>query len=197
MARPVPHLWVKIRGAMGGEGTKDAGPANYRRLGPYVLLRTSGAGGMGRIDLALRAQATGIPSLCVLKRMHAELRSPEQDARFRREASIALQLSHVAIAQTVGIEEIDGELVLLQELVHGVDLRLLSTRVISAGERLPLPVSLHVASEVARALAYAHAFRDLGIVHRDITPDNVMLSFSGDVKLIDFGIARSNFDATV
>lgn len=152
---------------------------------------------MGRIDLALRAQPDGIPALCVLKRMHAELRSPECDARFRREANIALQLSHAAIARTVGVEEIDGELVLLQELVHGVDVRLLGTRLATAGERVPLAIAVHVASEVARALAHAHAFGDLGIVHRDVTPDNIMLSFAGEVKLIDFGIARSDVDATV
>jgi eukaryotic-like serine/threonine-protein kinase len=174
-----------------------AGDGEFRRLGPYVLLRTSGAGGMGRIDLALRAQPDGIAKLCVLKRMHAELRSQEQDARFRREASIALQLSHDAIAQTVGIEEIDGELVLLQELVHGVDLKLLETRLATAGERVPLAVAVHIVSEIARALAYAHDFGDRGIVHRDVTPDNVMLAFSGDVKLVDFGIARSDVDATL
>jgi serine/threonine-protein kinase len=174
-----------------------AGDGEFRRLGPYVLLRASGAGGMGRIDLALRALPGGGATLCVLKRMHAELRGSEQDARFRREANIALQLSHPAIAQTVGVEEIDGELVLLQELVHGVDLRLLETRLATAGERVPLAIAAHIVSEVARALAHAHAFGDLGIVHRDVTPDNVMLGFSGDVKLVDFGIARSNVDATV
>ena len=145
---------------------------------------------MGRIDLALRAQPDGIPALCVLKRMHAELRSPEHDARFRREANIALQLSHAAIARTVGVEEIDGELVLLQELVHGVDVRLLGTRLATAGERVPLAIAVHVASEVARALAHAHAFGDLGIVHRDVTPDNIMLSFAGEVKLIEIGRAH-------
>src|SRR4029079_879760 len=179
-----------MRRAMAGEG-------DFKHLGPYVLLRTSGAGGMGRIELALRAQPGSIAKLCVLKRMHAELRSPEQEARFRREANIALQLSHGANAQTVGVEEIDGELVLLQELVHGVDLRLLGTRLASAAERVPRAVAIHIVSEVARALAYAHAFGDLGIVHRDVTPDNVMLSFSGEVKLIDFGIARSDVDATL
>jgi hypothetical protein len=179
-----------MRGSMAGDG-------EYRRLGPFVLLRTSGAGGMGRIDLALRARPGGAAELCVLKRMHAELRSSEQDARFRREASIALQLSHDAIARTVGVEEIDGELVLLQELVHGVDLRLLGTRVATAGARIPLPIGVHIVCEVARALAHAHAFGGLGIVHRDVTPDNVMLAFSGEVKLVDFGIARSNADATL
>jgi len=173
------------------------GDGEFSRLGPYLLLRTSGAGGMGRIDLCLRAQPGGVAKLCVLKRMHAELRSREQDARFRREANIALQLSHGAIAQTVGVEEIDGELLLLQELVHGVDVRLLETRLATAGERVPLAIAVHIVSEIARALAYAHAFGDLGIVHRDVTPDNVMLAFSGEVKLVDFGIARSNVDATL
>jgi serine/threonine protein kinase len=107
------------------------GEREFRRLGPYLLLRTSGAGGMGRIDLALRAQPGEIAKLCVLKRMHAELRSQEQEARFRREANIALQLSHDAIAQTVGLEEVGGEMLLLQELVHGVDLRLLQTRLLA------------------------------------------------------------------
>jgi serine/threonine-protein kinase len=174
-----------------------AGDGEFSRLGPYLLLRTSGAGGMGRIDLCLRAQPGGVAKLCVLKRMHAELRSREQDARFRREANIALQLSHGAIAHTVGVEEIDGELLLLQELVHGVDVRLLETRLATAGQRVPLAIAVHVVSEIARALAYAHAFGDLGIVHRDVTPDNVMLAFSGEVKLVDFGIARSNVDATL
>jgi len=150
---------------------------------------------MGRIELALRAQPGSIAKLCVLKRMHAELRATEQEARFRREANIALQLSHPAIAQTIEVEKIDGELVLLQEFVHGVDLRLLATRLATACERVPLAVAIHIVSEIARALAYAHAFGDLGIVHRDVTPDNVMLAFSGEVKLIDFGIARSDADA--
>jgi serine/threonine protein kinase len=168
----------------------------FRRLGPYVLLRASGAGGMARIDLALR----GVPEaadVCVLKRLHADYRSPEQEARFRREAAIARRLSHDAIARTLGIDEIDGELLLLQELVMGVDLRRLTARVVAVGERLPVPLAVYVVSEVARALHYAHRFRKLGIVHRDVTPDNIMLAFSGTVKLVDFGIARSNADATL
>jgi eukaryotic-like serine/threonine-protein kinase len=79
----------------------------------------------------------------------------------------------------------------------GVDLRRLAARVAAVGERLPVSLAVYVVSEVARALDYAHAFRRLGIVHRDVTPDNIMLAFSGNVKLVDFGIARSNADGTL
>jgi eukaryotic-like serine/threonine-protein kinase len=168
----------------------------FRRLGPYVLLRASGAGGMARIDLALRGRPDAA-DVCVLKRLHADYRSPEQEARFRREAAIARRLSHDAIARTLDVDEIDGELLLLQELVMGVDLRRLAARVAAVGERLPVALAVYVVSEVARALDYAHTFRRLGIVHRDVTPDNIMLAFSGAVKLIDFGIARSNADGTL
>lgn len=168
----------------------------FRRLGPYVLLRASGAGGMARIDLALRG-ARETADVCVLKRLHADYRSPEQEARFRREAAIARRLSHDGIARTLGVDEVDGEVLLLQELVMGVDLRRLSARVAAIGERLPVPLAVFIVSEVARALHYAHTFRRLGIVHRDVTPDNIMLAFSGAVKLVDFGIARSNADATL
>ena len=168
----------------------------YRRLGPYVLLRASGAGGMARIDLALRG-APETADVFVLKRLHADYRSPEQEARFRREAAIARRLSHDAIARTLGIDEVDGEVLLLQELVMGVDLRRLTARLAAIGERLPVPLAVYIVSEVARALHYAHTFRKLGIVHRDVTPDNIMLAFSGAVKLVDFGIARSNADGTL
>jgi eukaryotic-like serine/threonine-protein kinase len=166
----------------------DAAP-KYRRFGPYVLLQLSGAGGMGRVDVALSARARGMERLCVVKRMHAQLRTPEQDARFRREAGIAIGLSHGAIAQTLDVEEIDDELCILQEFVHGTNLSQLEHRAASH-EPLPIPLAVHVVREVARALAYAHTFNGTGIVHRDVTPDNIMLSFTGEVKLIDFGIAK-------
>jgi serine/threonine protein kinase len=163
---------------------------SFRRFGPYALLQLSGAGGMGRVDVALTTRPGGFEKLCVLKRMHPEMHTPEQESRFRREASIALRLSHGAIAQTLDVEEIEGELCILQEFVHGTNLAQLEHRA-AAREPLPVPLSLYIAREVARALAYAHSFDGSGIVHRDVTPDNIMLSFTGEVKLVDFGIARS------
>jgi len=157
-----------------------------RRFGRYVLLRSAGAGEFGRVDIAL----TGTPAhprVCVLKRLRTHAGTDaELNARFRREAAIALKLSHGAIAQTVDVTEVDGRLCLLQEFVEGVTLHRLQEQ-IDPG-RLPLPIALHIAMEVSRALSYAHS---QGVVHRDVTPDNIMVAWHGEVKLIDFGIAKT------
>jgi serine/threonine-protein kinase len=168
----------------------------YRRFGPYVLLQRTGAGGMGHVDVALSTRAQGTERLCVVKRTQRHLRSEEQEARFRREAGIAISLSHGAIAQTLDVEEIEGELCILQEYIHGTTLGYLETRAASH-QPLPISLSMHVVHEVARALAYAHSLPGHGIVHRDVTPDNIMLSFTGEVKLIDFGIAKVVGDSSL
>ena len=163
----------------------------YIQFGPYLIVRLSGAGGMGRIEVALRADGED-PDVCVIKRLHGALHDEEKEARFRREAQIAARLEHENIARTMRIEKIDGELCIIQELIEGVNLGKVMRQL---GVRpLPIVVAVHVVSAIARALAYAHGFGRLGIVHRDVTPENVMLSFAGDVKLIDFGAARSAVD---
>jgi serine/threonine-protein kinase len=149
---------------------------------------------MGRIELALRADSPAQPP-CVLKRLLAEGRGPEQEARFRREAQIAERLRHENIARTLRVEEIEGELCIAQEFVEGVDL----SRVMRQfrPRTLPVEVTAHVVREVCAGLHYAHEYGGHGIVHRDVTPENVMVSFEGDVKLVDFGIARSTVDGTL
>ena len=166
----------------------------FRRLGPYLLVGTSGAGGMGRVELALRADAPE-SGICVIKRLHAEGRGPEQEARFQREAQIAARLEHANIARTLRVEEIDEELCLAQEFIEGVDLSRLMRQL--RPRTLPTSLSVHVLREVCQGLHYAHEFAGHGIVHRDVTPENIMISFAGDVKLVDFGIARSAVDATL
>ena len=131
----------------------------------------------------------------MIKRLHGALHDEENEARFRREAQIAARLEHENIARTLRIEKIDGELCIVQEFIEGVNLGKVMRQL---GVRpLPIIVAVHVVSAVARALAYAHGFGRMGIVHRDVTPENVMLSFAGDVKLIDFGTARSAVDGRV
>ena len=165
-----------------------------QRWGAYVLVRPLGSGGMGSVFLALTGRA-GNDKLCVVKRLHAEtLSNHERLRRFRREADIARTLSHGAIAQTVSVDDHDGEPFIAQEFVEGRTLTQLAAAALGIGECIPPTVATYVALEVARALAYAH---QLGIVHRDIAPDNVMVSFDGQVRLIDFGIARGGSDPSL
>jgi eukaryotic-like serine/threonine-protein kinase len=166
----------------------------FRRLGPYLLVRTSGAGGMGRVELALRADQLD-RDICVIKRMHSEGRSDDQEARFRREAQIAARLENDNIARTLLVEDINGEPCLAQEFVEGVDLGGIMRQF--RPRNLPVAAAVHVVKEVCHGLGYAHDFGGHGIVHRDVTPENIMVSFDGEVKLIDFGIARSAVDGTL
>jgi eukaryotic-like serine/threonine-protein kinase len=167
---------------------------DYVQFGPYLVVRLSGAGGMGRVEVALRADGED-PEVCVIKRLHGALHDEEKEARFRREGQIAARLEHENIARTLRLEKIDGELCIVQEFIEGVNLGKVMRQL--GARPLPIVVSVHVVSAVARALAYAHGFGRMGIVHRDVTPENVMLSFAGDVKLIDFGTARSAVDGRV
>src|SRR5262249_9702268 len=147
----VSVLWKSernLRSAALSSAPMTVDAPKYRRFGPYVLLQRTGAGGMGRVDVALSARARGTQRLCVVKRIQAHLRSDEQEARFRREARIAIGLSHGAIAQTLDVEEIDGELCILQEYIHGTTLSYLETRAASH-EPLPIALSVHIAREVA------------------------------------------------
>jgi len=165
------------------------------RFGPYVLLRSLSEGGMGEVFLAMSGPP-GLETLCVIKRILRERRSdPDLVRRFRHEADIARRLVHGNIAQTHAVGEIDGEPFIAQEFVDGHDLQELLDR--AAAERRPIPVAaaVQVACEVARALAYAHDFESLELVHRDVTPGNIRVTYAGEVKLLDFGIARSELAA--
>ena len=160
-----------------------------QRFGPYVLLRVLGVGGMGDVYLAL-AGKPGMERPCVVKRL-AQHSTSEDGERFRREANLARKLSHGAIAQTLAVDEIEGEIVIAQEFLHGCSLSTLLATCLRQRDHLPAALAVHIVREVARALAYAH---QQGVTHRDIAPDNVMLTFTGEVRLLDFGIARTAAD---
>lgn len=186
----------------GQGGARSKGAVNTlrlpRRFGPYVIVRHLNEGGMGTVQLAVTGKP-GLEKACVLKQMLPEAAAviPEQEARFRREAQIVRRLSHGSIAQTLAVGDVDGTPFIAQEFIHGRDLSQVMNACTTAGERIPTPVAVHVVREVARALAYAHEFEGLGLVHRDVTPQNVMLGFAGEIKLVDFGIAKSRFDPSL
>ena len=167
------------------------------RFGPYVLVRALGGGDGERVPG--RSTEAGLGRS--LRRQAPDPgdagRSGPARTRFKREAEIVRRLSHEAIAKTLAVDEFDGEPYIVQEFLEGRTL----TQVLAAANgvhlRPPTAVAVHVVREVARALAYAHRLDGQGVIHRDIAPDNIMLTFSGGVRLIDFGIARRTTDPSL
>jgi serine/threonine-protein kinase len=166
-------------------------------LGAYVLVGPLGGGGMGNVYLALQGRP-GLEKLCVVKRLLPEdAGNTERLARFRREAELARRLSHGAIAQTLAVDEVAGEPFIVQEFLEGRTVAQAVMAAQSAGTKMSVPLAVHLVREVARALAYAHRLEGGGVVHRDVSPHNIMLTFGGEVRLIDFGIARGSADPSL
>ncbi len=163
-------------------------------FGPYRLVKRLGAGGMGEVFLAQRA---GASSSVVLKRILPNLTENPRFLRlFLDETRIASRLHHPNIAEIFELGEVGGTWFVAMEHVAGKDLRELLRRVRDQEAEVPIEVALHVAVEVAKGLEYAHQATDaqgrqLQIVHRDVSPHNVLVSRAGAVKLIDFGVAKA------
>jgi eukaryotic-like serine/threonine-protein kinase len=159
-------------------------------------VRRLSRGGMGEIFLAKSGQLTGFEKLCVIKKVLPNLAADTDFIkRFIDEAQVAIKLSHANIAPVFEVGMADGEYFLALEYIEGRDLRRLLTRLAEKRRRLPVELGLLCIREVASGLAYAHRKTDngkpLGVVHCDVSPPNVIVSFEGEVKLIDFGIAKS------
>ncbi len=179
-------------------------PPLPRRFGRYVLFEFIGRGGMAEIYLARATTDLGASRLCVVKQIIAEYASDPQFAEMLvYEAKVAAKLSHPNIVQVFdlgrGALESGGNdgLFIAMEYVEGFDLAALWRQCARADVPLPREFALRIVCEVLRGLEYAHrrlgpAGTPLGIVHRDVTPSNVLISFEGEVKLCDFGIARAN-----
>jgi eukaryotic-like serine/threonine-protein kinase len=162
-----------------------------RHFGKYLLLRPMAKGGMGEIYMAALGQIGGFEKLCVIKKVLSEKADPSKAKRFLDEAKVVLRLSHSTLVNTFDAGEVDGEFYIAMEMVEGKDLREVWNRCVRRRQRIPIEVALHVAREVARGLTYVHGYGELKLVHRDIAPPNIMLAYNGDVKLTDFGLARS------
>jgi serine/threonine protein kinase len=168
-------------------------------LGPYLLGDRLGLGGMAEVYIAQRAGSRGFAKRFAVKRILPEL---AQDARFVAmfcdEARICAALCHPNIVQVLDFGEANGELFMAMEFVDGVSLARLLRSVSARRERFPRATALHIAHDVLRGLAFAHEAQDehgrpLGIVHRDVSPGNVLIGRAGEIKLGDFGIVRSEF----
>lgn len=167
-------------------------------LGKYTLLRHLATGGMAELFLALQRGVAGFEKLVVVKRILPALAGDAAFlAMFLHEARIAATLGHPNVVQIFDVDAVDGQYFIAMEHVHGEDIRAIvrqmkQRHVLS----FPLEHALTIVLGVAAGLAYAHEKRDLsgnplGIVHRDISPQNVLVTHAGDVKVVDFGIAKS------
>jgi tRNA A-37 threonylcarbamoyl transferase component Bud32 len=152
---------------------------------------------MAVVSRAVMAGPRGFTRTVVIKRILAELAGRSNFVEMlAEEARLSARLCHQNIVQIYDFGQIEGEYFLAMEYVDGIDLFALLRRCALRGQSLPLASACHLVAEVAAGLAYAHALTDdkgrpLEIVHRDVSPQNIMLSRQGEVKLLDFGIAKS------
>src|SRR5262245_48779827 len=169
-----------------------------RQFGKYTLLRKVAAGGMAELFLALHRSVAGFEKLVVIKRI---LPSMNQDKAFidmlLHEARVAATLSHPNIVQIFDVGQIDGKFFIAMEHIHGEDIRSIVRAMKKKNvTEFPLEHTLSIVLGVCAGLAYAHEKRNLDgklldIVHRDVSPQNIVVTFTGDVKIVDFGIAKS------
>jgi tRNA A-37 threonylcarbamoyl transferase component Bud32 len=166
-----------------------------RRLGDYELLRKIGSGGMAEVWMGRRAALAGASKAVAIKLLARDLLDdPQYRQMFIEEARLSMLLTNSNVVQVFDVGEIDGECFMVMEWVDGLNLSELARKMQAEGEKLTTVVAAHVVGEVLRGLAYAHGLHHDGskatIVHRDVSPQNVLVSVSGEVKLADFGVAR-------
>ncbi len=180
--------------------TRDPSLAGLpRQFGKYTLVRKIATGGMAELFLAIQRSVGGFEKLIVIKRILPSMnRSQAFIEMLLHEARIAATLSHPNVVQVFDVGMIDGAYFIAMEHVHGEDLRAI-VRQMKSRKATEFPVEHAISSVVGvcAGLAYAHEKRDLNgaalnIVHRDVSPQNVIVTFSGDVKVVDFGIAKSD-----
>jgi tRNA A-37 threonylcarbamoyl transferase component Bud32 len=170
-------------------------------FGKYRVIARLGRGGMGNVYLAVNIGPGGVAKLVVVKELREELASvPEARSMFLDEARIATRLNHPNVVQTFEVVEEGESLYLTMEFLDGQPLQ----NVIRGDKRarIPLPLQVRILADALGAMHYAHELTDydgapLSVVHRDVSPHNIFVTYDGTAKLVDFGIAKANDARTV
>ncbi len=167
------------------------------KIGDYTLLRKLATGGMGEIWLAERKGISGFSKRVVIKTiLECFADEPSLVDMFLQEGRIAAGLNHPNIAQTYDLGQVGRTYYMAMEYVNGRDLRNILLANVRKGQLVPLNLVLRIAAEACEGLYHAHTWctpdgQHAGIIHRDISPQNILVTFEGKVKIIDFGIAKA------
>jgi serine/threonine protein kinase len=167
-------------------------------FGKYLLLERINVGGMAEVFKAkVLSDVEGFERLVAVKRILPSIAEDQEFiTMFKDEAKISAQLTHANIAQIFELGKVGDAHYIAMEFIHGKDLRAIFDRARKRGETVPVPMACYVMMKVCEGLDYAHnkkdaAGRDLNLVHRDVSPQNILISYDGDVKIIDFGVAKA------
>lgn len=172
--------------------------ASRETFGPYVIHETLGVGGMATVHRAERTGPDGYTKQIALKRMLPALADSDEGlSYFLREAKLASYLRHANVASTFEVGEIRGTYFIAMELIEGKSLHSIMHRCAETATPMPLTIALAILLQILDALDYAHNLTDhtgqpLGIIHRDVSPSNIIVADTGVAKLIDFGIAKAS-----
>ncbi|MCK6570423.1 protein kinase [Myxococcota bacterium] len=167
------------------------------KFGNYYLIERVNIGGMAEVFKGVSYGVEGFERLFAVKRVLPNISEDQEFIEmFIDEAKIAVQLNHANIGQIFELGNAENSYFIAMEFVQGKDLRALFDRVRKRNERIDIPMTCHIVKEVCEALEYAHNKKNerqeaLNLVHRDVSPQNIIVSYDGEVKLIDFGIAKA------
>lgn len=173
-----------------------------QKLGQYTLIEKIAQGGMAQVFKARTTDTNGFERLVVIKRILPHIsEDPEYVDMLANEAKIAVHFTHGNIAQIYDLGRVKRDYYIVMEYVDGRTLSQAAKKLKQRGARFPLDILLYCGIEVCRALSYIHNKigpdgKNLGVVHRDISPQNVILSYSGNIKIIDFGVAKARVSET-
>jgi serine/threonine protein kinase len=163
----------------------------------YRVIRKLDSGGMAEVFQGVAEGIEGFKKKVAIKRVLPHLVENKKFlAMFLDEARLSLRMNHANVVHVFDIGQAGGTYFIVMEFVDGTNLKKLMQWMRENGTRMPLPMAIHIVMEIGRGLAYAHELSDadgknLGIVHRDVSPPNILLSRQGEVKIVDFGLAKA------
>jgi eukaryotic-like serine/threonine-protein kinase len=197
-----PEIFIDTRAKL-----PDADPPDVdivgERFGKYFIVGELAIGGMAEVFLAVKRGLEGFLKVVVLKRVLQQFSSdPEFVRMFINEARLAARLEHPNIVRTYEFGEVNGQYFTTMEYLPGEDLAKVLDRLVFSRQHLPIHVAAGIISQVCAGLHFAHQLTDttghlLNLVHRDVNPANIIITYGGEVKIIDFGVAKTNANHTV